>query len=685
MFFTNSAIAGNIPDTSSIYGFAGLNTVPNARMHKSGTINLTASALDPYTHISLGFQPCESLYIGLRQSAETSGVMKDAEKMYPGVDLKINLAKESEYRPEISIGLQSATGHKRMAGEYLALSKKLLDFDITAGIGWGRFGSAGQIDNPLSKILPHFDKERPLDGDAPNKPDNWFTGKKAGLFGGIEYFPPLKIKGLSLKLDIGADRYLAEKTTSDFNAPAPWSLSVNYTPKDWLDISAGTAGGDKIFGTLSLRSPLKKWPGRYIEKKETIALSPYRTPLTLPGEIDNSAKKEEIELDAITKDNNTIKADLNFSQDLPLPMQIGRAARHISNNAGESPEEIRIVPIYDGLRGPSISIARADFERALSKTRNGSPQEIWQNAKFDQENSSELDTRKGSNEKLFHDFHFRLKLSNDISLSEEDSGILYRSAILAKFERRIGSGLISGEEWRLNLKDNLLSIREYRPYESEPTRSDIDVFTQRTISAERAYMGWMTTLDNNLYAGITGGYLEEMYAGAGGEILYRPFGKTWAIGGELWRAYRRTPYAALNLGLNGDVINTGHINAWYEIPDSELTIEAKLGRYLAGDWGGSLSLNREFDNGAKMSGFVTITDQDDYDIFGEKTNLYSGIKFTLPIGNTKFIPENTEIQTEIAPIGRDNGQTIDKPLPLYQLTDKFSQRHIANHWNSILE
>ena len=171
----------------------------------------------------------------------------------------------------------------------------------------------------------------------------------------------------------------------------------------------------------------------------------------------------------------------------------------------------------------------------------------------------------------------------------------------------------------------------------------------------------------------------------GGEVLYRPFGKTFAIGAEGWWALKRDPYTDLNLGLNGDRLLTGHLQAWYEIPGTNMTLQARVGRYLAEDLGATLALKHRFDNGATLEAFATATDQADFDVFGSQTHLFSGLKMRLPLGNIPHLPVSSDIRIKVEPFGRDTGQSIDTPMPLYELTEPLSYRHIANNWNSIIE
>ena len=46
------------------------------------------------------------------------------------------------------------------------------------------------------------------------------------------------------------------------------------------------------------------------------------------------------------------------------------------------------------------------------------------------------------------------------------------------------------------------------------------------------------------------------------------------------------------------------------------TRKVDAGRYLAGDWGATFALDREFDNGWKVGAYFTLTDMP-FDEFGE--------------------------------------------------------------------
>ena len=673
------------PYSETITGALGLNTVPSARMNPIGTITIGAGHLDPYYNGFLGFQIAAPLFISLRQTAESLKFEDLNNRLYPGMDLKLRLLRETRARPEIAIGMQSAIGHKRTAGEYIALSKRYHDFDFTTGLGWGRFASAGHLGNPLKNLNAHFGDDRALDGEDPSKPSDWFTGEEIGLFAGVEYFTPLD--GLSLKFDYGADTYAAESAATGFNAPARWSAGLSYHITKWLNVGAAMQGADKFMTRLTIKTHPAKWPHRAGNKKNAVPMRAYRTELSLPAQMQQSAAREGLMLSGITRNLHTASAQLELAPHVSAPRQIGRAVVHMANHAGPSVEEIEIRPTIYGLQGPGVKVLRRDFELALARNQ-GSPQEIWQNAVFDpapvNKESTSSDTGTTSIADRPQMLHARL--ADDFSLTEEDRGFLHRTSLILDARTPELAGILTGGvSWRVNLADNLDELILIRPRSAQPIRSDVDLFTRTSTSVERSFLSLAHSFTPEFHTALTAGYLEEMFAGYGGEILYRPFGKRYALGLEGWKVFKRDPLTDQNAGLTDYDTFTGHLNLWYDLPYWDTTLETKVGRFLGQDFGTSLGLLKRFDNGATLGAFMTLTDQSDPDLLGGSTNAYHGIRLTLPFGHDNYSHKWASLAFTAAPIGRDIGQTLDKPLPLYEATEAFSKQHMAQFWGEVVE
>ena len=675
-------VARPTPSTT-MTGMKGLNTVPSARMGKAGDMRVGLGTGDPYLHAFLGLQIIDPLYVQVRQTAEVSDLRDNARRLYPGIDFKLKLLSETRTRPAIALGMQSAIGHKRMAGEFIAASKRYKNFDFTAGLGWGRYGTAGHFDNPLQFLGAHFDKQRPLDGQLPNGPEDWFTGKSIGAFAGIEYFTP--IKGLSLKLDYGADRYSAETAAGVFDdAPSPWSAGVNYRPLPWADFALGIQGTDTVMARINFNGMIQNWPDQQRDaplSQPLYSRVPYQSNKQM---ITDDAELNGMRISHIAEDGNAIQAHVFLDPALSTPYQAKRAAMFVAKHAQKHIEHIRITPIKHNVTTKTISFLRTDLEDLSNKRISSN--EVWQHTVLRPVKRPWLHqfTGRETVDSVFRSF--KLTYDQQFSLSEEDAGHLRRTSVLAGFHgvnnSRFGDMTAT---MRVNVENNLDTVTFIRPRSFLPVRSDVDAFASKPIAVDRFYANYVYSPTSDIHLLGRSGYVEEMYGATGVEALYRPFGKRYAVGAELYSAIRRNPYSWLNLGFTTDTLLTGHVNAWYDVPKHDMTIKASVGRYLAEDWGGTLSLDKTFDNGASLGAFVTVTDAADDDLFGGITHAYHGVKLTLPLGGYKYTPQDTAITIRAEPFGRDTGQKLDLVDTLYDVTTPISLPHIAAHWDDIAD
>jgi hypothetical protein len=376
------------------------------------------------------------------------------------------------------------------------------------------------------------------------------------------------------------------------------------------------------------------------------------------------------------------------------PRQLADGFTAIANHAGGEIEKLTITPRSLGLRGPQISIMRRSLEQAGLHSQ-GSAEEIWQHTEFNPGGFTFLPLQRpdisleSAHDRSIRNFYGLSKaldftLETQLSLSEEDNGLLYRTSLLGGYHMQDPVGYFDHyASLRLNLKDNLDSLEELRGVSLLPVRGNVDEFTQNRIAIDRLYSAFTHSFRSDLHLSLMGGYLEEMYGGFGGEILYRPFNSRFAIGAESWLALKREPESFLATGYNGDSVLSGHLNAWYDVPLWDTTLKLSAGRYLAGDIGASIGLQKNFANGAKLETFFSLSNADEPDIFGSSTHDYHGVRLTLPLGGFAYAPRNSNMRFEAAPFGREVAQRLDNPLPLYDLTQPFSMPHLEQHWDEI--
>ncbi len=334
---------------------------------------------------------------------------------------------------------------------------------------------------------------------------------------------------------------------------------------------------------------------------------------------------------------------------------------------------------YRGLTGKQILLP----ERALYATRN-SPAEMW----HDLETKTPPPPSYFKTNTLFKPLQYRVKFEEKLSLSEEDTTVLFRSALLFDTVTETALGTLAGFGLRLNLDDNL-DLDTPTPSTTLLTRNDERLFAQKRFAVDRASLSKNYSF-KDVHTSLSIGYLEEMFAGLGGEILYRPYKKTYALGLEGWHVHRRDPTSNFNLKLldNSDRW-TGHINTYYELPNKNTTLHAKVGRYLGEDFGGTLALSHIFLNGINLTGSVTATNKDNQDVFGGTDNALWGLRATIPLKH-KRLPKYLkkaccDIDFNITPLARDTGQTLKTPFPLYQTSESLSYRHLIQNWDDIRE
>ena len=116
------------------------------------------------------------------------------------------------------------------------------------------------------------------------------------------------------------------------------------------------------------------------------------------------------------------------------------------------------------------------------------------------------------------------------------------------------------------------------------------------------------------------------------------------------------------LGFQDYSIVTGHVSGYYKFENGFMA-QLDVGRYLAGDFGATLSLDREFANGWKIGAFATLTDVP-FDDFGEGS-FDKGIRLEIPFAWATGKQTRKSYKNTIRPILRDGGARLDVDGRLY--------------------
>ena len=133
-------------------------------------------------------------------------------------------------------------------------------------------------------------------------------------------------------------------------------------------------------------------------------------------------------------------------------------------------------------------------------------------------------------------------------------------------------------------------------------------------------------------------------------------------------------------GLRDYEVTTGHVSAYYDLGRG-FHGQLDVGRYLAGDVGATVSLDREFANGWRLGVFATITDVTPED-FGEGS-FDKGFRITVPIGHVLGQPTRRLGNLTVRPLTRDGGARLDLRDRLYEQVRDYHRPELEKKWGRV--
>jgi hypothetical protein len=128
---------------------------------------------------------------------------------------------------------------------------------------------------------------------------------------------------------------------------------------------------------------------------------------------------------------------------------------------------------------------------------------------------------------------------------------------------------------------------------------------------------------------------------------------------------------------------TGHASLYLDTGWQGISAQLDAGRYLAGDWGGTITLKRRFANGWEVGGFATFTEVP-FDEFGEGS-FDKGLFLTIPFN--WFLPyeSRSEFTALIRPLSRDGGQRLVVENRLYPIVEDMGRAELRDGWGGFWE
>ena len=124
-------------------------------------------------------------------------------------------------------------------------------------------------------------------------------------------------------------------------------------------------------------------------------------------------------------------------------------------------------------------------------------------------------------------------------------------------------------------------------------------------------------------------------------------------------------------------------SSYYVNKKYDITTKVSVGRYLAKDWGTTIDVSRQFNNGIRIGAFTTFTDMSQSD-FGAGS-FDKGLYMLVPFDFFWFRQSRKKASFRFQRLGKNGGQKIQHNNTLFDTVSQNQEHRIRNNWQSIVE
>lgn len=659
--------------SQAVRGGTGLLQTPTARMAPAGNLSMNYSDNEEYRFWSVSIQLYPWLESTVRYTdvrtrlySDSPGFSGDQTLKDKGIDVKFRLLEESRYLPQLAVGFNDFGGTGFFTSEYVALSKRWGDLDFHLGMGWGYLGTAGNTVNPFCELRDSF-CSRPggfsgLGGMIDYQ--RFFKGP-ASLFGGLEYqtpWQPLKIKLEYEGNDYSQDRAGALVQDSRWNIGAVYNWgNVDFN----LNYQRGNTVGFGVSYALNMHDirqiKIEKPPRPVSAEPNNFEFSEVnRAQLVqdLFHEAGFLVRRSQITADEITLYGNQFAyrdyevANERMGRILAsvLPASIKRY--RIVNFSGQ-------IPMVETVIDAEQFIAKASYQGFEMDLRSSYARSDVSSETLANYKPAEI-SGFGTSMETFWIQTF----GSPESFYMYQAGVIFTAGY--NFNRTTsmqGAAKVTLFENfdKFNFKVDAFdtALPRVRTYVRE-------YVTRSRVQLENLFGHWQDRLAPDLYGQVYGGYLETMYGGVGGELLYRPVDSNLAFGFDINYVQQRS--YENDYDFFDYKVLTGHANIYWQpsfLEDTLLTFN--VGRFLAKDIGVNIDFAKRFDSGIVVGAYAAFTDASSED-YGEGS-FTKGFYVSIPFDLFSLKPAIGRGKLPWIPISRDGGQALNRPNLLYNSTE----------------
>jgi len=696
-FWLAAAVVAALPVTDSradqplsfgynTYGYPGMIDMPAAHSRPDGELAFTSSYFAGQFRNTLTFQMSPRLsgsfrYSQLEDIRPQPGAAVVNSRLDRSFSLHFRFIDEGFRRPAVAVGLNDFLGTGLYESEYFVASKTFGErFRVSGGIGWGRLGGVGGFRNPLSFVADGFRRR-----DASSNPfggrvngGNWFQGD-AAFFGGVQWQASDK---LHLTLEYSSDNNPSE-VPSAFEREIPFNFGATYRVRPGVGLSANYLYGSEFGVQLSMALNPKDPPTgsgrdpapppvvpRAVAQASDLGWTLGRDESrALESRVAQELELQGIRLHAMTVSGDTARLEVENETYHREAQAVGRTARALTGVMPARIEHFVIVPVTSGMLGSEVRIARTDLESLEHDLQNS-----WLSYK-----RAGIGPATGGERPVpgrYPAFDWGLKPYLTPSLFDPDDPV--RADVGAELNARFEP--VRGLEFSGTFRKKVAGTLDEstRPSTSvlPRVRSEANIYDREGDPAIIDLTGaYYFKPGADIYGRVTAGYLERMFGGVSGEVLWKPVQSRFALGVEVNYVQQRD-FDQL-WGFRDYEVMTGHVSGYWDMGNG-YHAQVDLGRYLAKDWGATVALEREFENGWKIGAFATLTDVP-FSTFGEGS-FDKGLRITIPISWLSGEPSKDAYVSTIRPVTRDGGARLDVNGRLYEKVRPLHEPELSDGW-----
>ena len=635
-FFCNLAYSS---DYINLLGTTGYYLTPSAKFMEEGSLGFNFGKNSAFSKANFVAQPFENIEVSIFYSDIPN-------KAYPlslgqsykdkGFNIKFKVLEEGKVIPAIAIGMSDIAGSGIFSGEFIVATKKIKNFQLSAGVGWGIYAKNANFSNPLSNLSKRFENRAKEEKETGKfDVDNYFSGKNVGLFSALSYPTENGLFILEYSSFESGEKFGIKEELGNLNIGY---VLMNNSFKPGIFFDSNNNINFNISSSFNF-STIQNRKYQNSEKTNNPSINLVR-----------NLQKNGIALKSISLDESNnliigIRQNTYFNQQ----RSVLYTAKSIEEAGFKDTEEIVVKNFYFGEEITEDIYNFSDKSITKKRISNEAINQIYEMEE----------------EKLYQSFNIQPAIQT----------------FLASREEFLKYALVLNLDYKLFFSENLFidSHVKYSIYDNfnDLFLEPITTFPNQVRSDVKDYLNGLSdgpvieVLDLNYYKksgdnyfSFKAGIIERMFAGYGMEYLWVSRFNNYAIGFEIFDVKKRDYNQMFDFL---DYRNTtGHINFYKYIKTLDMTIHASAGEYLAGDKGYTLDFSKRFKNGLEMGAFYTITDVS-FEDFGEGS-FDKGIYISLPFS---LFQDTENSSFRWTPLTKDPGQKLNYKFRIFDQIDRY--------------